>query len=204
VANVANYLEQDLRGEWSKVDAEAIIQATAERTGYTDEALEEVFHAAEERGRHEAVEKELDGLLRDAAGGRQANRPALDVAQDLVAGLARLRGRTLKAPPVFSGDRLLEETRKTPPGRTSGWPSVDAMDVSFNAGELAILGARTGHGKTTVLVLDWSFPQAVPTQAIRARQAARITADFFNESYIGCVLGVAHADLPSGARRRAG
>ena len=33
-------------------------------------------------------------------------------------------------------------------------------------------------------VLDWSFPQAVPTQAIRARQAARVTADFFNEPYV--------------------
>jgi hypothetical protein len=32
--------------------------------------------------------------------------------------------------------------------------------------------------------LDWSFPDAVPTQAIRARQAARITADFFNEPYL--------------------
>ena len=32
--------------------------------------------------------------------------------------------------------------------------------------------------------LDWSFSQAVPTQVIRSRQAAQITADFFNEPYI--------------------
>jgi hypothetical protein len=32
--------------------------------------------------------------------------------------------------------------------------------------------------------LDWSFPQAVPTQDIRAAQAARIACDYYNEPYM--------------------
>lgn len=158
VANVANYLERDLRGEWSKVDADEIITATAERTGWTPEALEEVFHAAEERGRHEAVERDLAALLLEAEAKRKQGTDALKVAGDLAEGLNRLRVRTVDAPPTFSVDRLLEETWKTPVGRKAGWPAVDDMDVSFNGGELAILGARTGHCKTTVIVgllLHW-------------------------------------------------
>jgi len=149
---VGTYVERELRGEWSKVDAEEIGAATAERTGWTPEALEEVFHAAEERGRHEAVEKDLAALLREAEEKRKQGLDALDVAGDLAAGLTHLRGRSVVAVPSFSVDRLLEETKKTPVGRKSGWPAVDEMDVNFNSGELAILGARTGHGKTTILV----------------------------------------------------
>ena len=155
---VGTYVETELRGAWSKVDAEEIVTATAERTGWTPEALEEVFHAAEERGRHEAVEKDLAALLREAEAKRKEGMDALDVAGDLALGLTHLRGRSVVAVPSFSVDRLLQETKKTPVGRKSGWAAVDEMDVTFNAGELAILGARTGHGKTTVLVgllLNW-------------------------------------------------
>ncbi len=54
--------------------------------------------------------------------------------------------------------RLEAESREIPPGKQSGWNAVDSLEVSFNAGELAIVGARTGHCKTTFLVglmLNW-------------------------------------------------
>jgi replicative DNA helicase len=50
-----------------------------------------------------------------------------------------------------------------PAGKRSGWRSLDDLDVRFNAGELAVLGARTGHGKTSALVsllLNWLRPLA--------------------------------------------
>ena len=40
----------------------------------------------------------------------------------------------------------------------SGWQAVDRLEVRFNPGELAVLGGRTGHGKTSMLLgllLQW-------------------------------------------------
>lgn len=51
-------------------------------------------------------------------------------------------------------------------------------------GEWSVPALDSGLYEQKKAVLDWSFPDAVPTQAIRARQAARITADFFNEPYL--------------------
>ena len=48
--------------------------------------------------------------------------------------------------------------------------------------------------------LDWSFPQAVPTQTIRAQQAARITAEFFNEPYIVGAHWFIYSDFDSPQR----
>ena len=61
-------------------------------------------------------------------------------------------------PPRFSVERLWEESKKTPNGRLSGWAPLDALDVRFNPGEVALVAARTGHAKTTVLVgLLWNW-----------------------------------------------
>lgn len=161
VHEVANYLERDLRGEWGTMDADAIIHEVVERTGYGAEALEEVFSAASERGRQEATEKELDLLLHHAHEDRSKDRPAVDVALDLASKLTDLRSRTIEAPPAFSVDRLVQETRRTPQGISSGWKTLDRLEVVFNPGELALVGARTGHGKTTFLVnLLWKWLEA--------------------------------------------
>jgi replicative DNA helicase len=44
------------------------------------------------------------------------------------------------------------ELKNTPEGLVSGWAAVDALGVRFQPKELAVLAARTGHGKTTALV----------------------------------------------------
>lgn len=51
-------------------------------------------------------------------------------------------------------------------------------------GEYSVPAMDSGLYEQRKAPLDWSFPQAVPTQAIRARQAARVTADYFNEPTI--------------------
>ena len=57
--------------------------------------------------------------------------------------------------------------------RRSGRPVI--------VGEWSVPALDSGLYEQKKAVLDWSFPQAMPTQAIRARQAASIAADFFNE-----------------------
>jgi len=55
-------------------------------------------------------------------------------------------------PPAFSVDRLDLESRAINPGRKSGWAPLNKIDVSFGPGELALVSARTGHGKTSFLI----------------------------------------------------
>ena len=67
-------------------------------------------------------------------------------------------------------------------------------------GEYSVPGLDSGLYEQKKAVLDWSFPQAVPTQAIRARQAAHITADFFNEPYMVGAHWFIYADFDSAQR----
>ena len=67
-------------------------------------------------------------------------------------------------------------------------------------GEWSAPALDSGLYKQEKAVLDWSFPDAVPTQAIRARQAARITADFFNEPYLVGAHWFIYADFDSSER----
>ncbi|USN99221.1 MAG: hypothetical protein H6810_00645 [Phycisphaeraceae bacterium] len=52
----------------------------------------------------------------------------------------------------FSVDALVEELRRTSHGLPTGWEAVDKLGVRFRPKELALLAARTGHGKTSALV----------------------------------------------------
>jgi len=54
--------------------------------------------------------------------------------------------------PTFSVDELIGELRKTSNGIPTGWDAVDTLGVRFRPKELALLAARTGHGKTSALV----------------------------------------------------
>ncbi|HJN19044.1 MAG TPA: beta-galactosidase, partial [Armatimonadota bacterium] len=51
-------------------------------------------------------------------------------------------------------------------------------------GEWSVPAMDSGLYEMRKAKLDWSFPQTVPTQEIRAAQAARIAADYFNEPYM--------------------
>jgi len=91
-------------------------------------------------------------------------KTAKDLTRKAGDALLDVEAKTDTAPAFFSVARLEAETRALPDGRPSGWPTLDAADVRFNPGELAICGARTGHGKTAFLVnLLWNWLNA-PTK----------------------------------------
>jgi len=78
-------------------------------------------------------------------------------------------------------------TRPSPPARQKG---SDFWRVERFGGTWWLLDPLdSGLYKQKKAVLDWSFPQAVPTQAIRARRAVHITAD--------CMTHVSLTALPS-------
>ena len=141
------------------LEREDALRLTGERTGYSREALAEVEKEVSTRRLKEEADRKLDDALHEAQSSRAAGRSALEVASSLRENLAPLYARDVDAPPpFFDVERLLRESRELPAGKPSGWDALDKLEARFNPGELALLGARTGHGKTSALLcLLWSW-----------------------------------------------
>ena len=150
-AKVSAFVET-LREERTALHVEELLHLTAARTGYTLEALVDVGKRHEERRLKEERERLLDAALRKATSERVAGKDPEDVAHDLVAAVSTVKAKTEEEPPPFSVDRLLAVSKETPAGKRSGWSALDSLGVTFNAGELSVLGARPGHCKTSALV----------------------------------------------------
>lgn len=181
----------DLRGERAALEVQDLLHLTAEKTGYTFEELHGIALSARERRDREKAEAEAKAAARDlqnALGQPGAN--VYELAADFSARLAGVQSRTDDTPPAFSVDAFLSELKKTPEGLRSGWASVDDLGVRFQSKELAVLGARTGHGKTSALVtlmrtwLDVKlagplvfFSHEEPTELVFCRLVALLTAD---------------------------
>jgi len=141
-----------LRGSQRELDREDGLRLVAQATGYTFETLAELAEDRTERHKREEAERSLGGLLRDAQAARERGENARAVARSLSEGLASLQTKAEEQPPLFSVERLERESAELPEGLRSRWNALDALEVRFNPGELALLAARTGHGKTTALV----------------------------------------------------
>ena len=160
VKKVLSVLE-DLAGPEAALDEETVLLETADRTGYTAEALAEVVRAyQEERKAEKDKASALESLQRAEKDLESGAADPASVLRAVSKKLSVLEAAAEPEPLIFSVERLWSEMEKAPTGRRSGWATVDALDVRFHAGELSILGARTGHAKTTVLVgLLWNWLQ---------------------------------------------
>jgi replicative DNA helicase len=70
-------------------------------------------------------------------------------------------------PEPFIIEDILASIRSAAAPKYSGWPELDRLGVMFHPKELALIGARTGHGKTTVLInllINWL--QSHPDESI--------------------------------------
>lgn len=140
----------------------------ATRTGYDPEALEEKLAAAEDRAREELEAAEArsvaDQLLAGLRKGEKPPRELIDKAQAALADLRPASGSDEGPPPEYDVEAILDEIRRLPPAIRTGWATLDSDDklgTQFRPGELALVGARTGHGKTTFLSnLFWRWAAA--------------------------------------------
>jgi DNA primase len=183
--------EAGLRGPLSGLDSDALLDLLAERTGYDAKTLREEGISARERRERERAEDAVKASareLQDALGAPGAN--VYELASDFSARLASVQVRADDSPPAFSVEEMEWELKGTPPGMTSGWDTLDELKVRFRSKELAVLAARTGHGKTTALVnllYAWMerklegplvyFSHEEPPELIYARLLSRITAE---------------------------
>ena len=67
-------------------------------------------------------------------------------------------------------------------------------------GEWSVPAMDSGLYEERKHALDWSFPQTVPTQEVRAAQAARTAADHYNEPYMVGAHWFIYRDFDSEAR----
>lgn len=164
VEKVLDSLE-DLHGPRAGLDREEVLSLLGARTGYDPETLAEMAVDLDTVRAREKAERELQKTLRDLQASEV--RDPYELARMARERLAGIEARELVPPPPFSVDRLEAESRVLPPGKLSGWDALDVLGVRFNAGEFAILGARTGHGKTSALVgllLNWLEQSAGPDE----------------------------------------
>jgi DNA primase len=124
-----------------------------EATGANETAIEGRCMAAREKQKRERERRDCELLFR--TGQELAREGETNKAKELLREYLRteeLQSRGMEEPSTFSVDRLDQETKKLPKGLSSGWDSLDKLNVKFNPGELTVFGARTGHCKTAVMV----------------------------------------------------
>ncbi|MEM7589145.1 MAG: DnaB-like helicase C-terminal domain-containing protein [Myxococcota bacterium] len=91
-------------------------------------------------------------------------------------------------PEPFCVDTLINKIRHATHGKQTGWAPLDDRGIRFQPAELSVIAARTGHGKTTVLLsllLNWMqhYPlerfvfssYELPPEAILLKLASTLT-----------------------------
>ncbi len=179
-------------------DTEDLWRLTAERTGYSYETLSQLALSHTERRERERLNKDLTALLEDSSRNlvEQETTPEA-LVQTLAGKLERLKVRAhVDEPPAFSVESLVDRVKNQPDGKRTGWGVVDALGIRFHPGELAVMGARTGHGKTTVLLglmLNWLtvypeesflfFSYELPPEAVFLKLASTLTRKLGGEGW---------------------
>jgi DNA primase catalytic core len=142
------------------LDREEVRALAAQRTGFSLESIaqigEEMTRQSARQQRKRALETWLRSAAREVAQTDTGSEVGEGVFDTLIArwttDLSYQRATAKAMPAPFSVIRLDEESRRQPEGKVSGWPSLDNLGVRFGPGEMALIAARTGHGKTSFLV----------------------------------------------------
>ena len=159
VARVSSILDT-VTGPMAKLDHEDIVRKLADATGYTEDTLAVELAAHEKKTRTEKTREAARAAVQLAGKDLEKGTPAeaLSIVADLSRKLSVLHAGEEPEPLWFDEERLWDELGSVPTGRPSGWATLDAVGVRFHAGELAVLGARPGHAKTSALVgLLWNW-----------------------------------------------
>ena len=148
---ILEYIES-LDGDRGPLDREDILRLTGKRTGYSVEALDEIASEASAKRKQKQHENDIMIAVDAAQIDLLTGANSREVATSLAEALSALEIRLAEPPPPFSVDRLVRESQEVPLGKSSGWKALDEINAEFNPGELTVVGARTGHCKSSFLV----------------------------------------------------
>jgi DNA primase catalytic core len=141
-----------------KLSRDHLAQRLSSSTGYSESVLSRMIEEEEEKHRRGLAAKQIERAASQAQNELKEGQPVEDVSRKLLDEVSSVSGSIKTPPPVFSVDRLQAESAATPNGLLSGWRPLDNLGVVFNPQEFALIGARTGHGKTSALIgLLWNW-----------------------------------------------
>ena len=141
----------DVRGPGAELVVDDILAEVAERTGYSREAIAAEAGDHAKRRRRQEREEGTRRLLREGLSALGVGKPAASVMREVRTGLDRLDDRDEDAPTMFSVDASVRLVERLAEGRSTGWDALDRAEVRLHPGELALVAARTGHGKSAFL-----------------------------------------------------
>lgn len=174
-------------------DRKAFWTRAAEATGYSYAFLYSQAQSRAGRRERENIERELSLLIDDARRDLDENRTTPEgLVTEMSERLDGLRSRIHHdRPEPFSVDGLVDSIKNAGEGKFSGWTALDRVGIRFHPAELAVMGSRTGHGKSTVLIsllLNWleTYPNEtfilysyeVPPDAVMTKMASALTRKF--------------------------
>lgn len=145
-------LAESLNGPHAALDRQEVLELAGERTGFVEEALAEYLEQRLWERERKQTQEGLERAARDALKAIKEGGSPFVIGDNLRNALNALKPREADIPAAFSVARLEKETRGLTGGLSTGWGALDEVDVRLHGGELAVLAARTGHGKTTALV----------------------------------------------------
>lgn len=139
-------------GPGAAMDREDIARVAAEVTGYTAEAIAIEEDAIASSRRAERAERDTvraiadtsSNLAKDPSRWREESQALRQRLADVGSDSSRVE--------TYSTMAMVEKIVSLPIGLSGGFGILDSTGLNFRPGELALLAARPGHGKTSALV----------------------------------------------------
>jgi len=138
--------------EENPLHRDEILRQTAECTGYSLDALKDQFENHKQQKHNEEHKKAIERILNTENNINQRHK-LIRRLEDKYS--VEIETEEEQIDESFSQYSFIQEIKTIPIGLPAHWnsPVPDAPgNVYFNSGELIVIGARTGHGKTSFLV----------------------------------------------------
>lgn len=137
-------------GDLAPLDVEDIASAVASATGYSPEAIARVEAVLAEARLASEKETGARAAIERASAKLDDGEEAVGVGIELRVELSEIERKGERVAP-YSTESMLRAIRDAPDGLHGGLGVLDD-EVAFRPGELALVAARPGHGKTSVMV----------------------------------------------------
>ncbi|MEM7589291.1 MAG: DnaB-like helicase C-terminal domain-containing protein [Myxococcota bacterium] len=177
-----------LGGIRSPAVRESALQKAQECTSIQQEVLLQEVELSAKQQNKQKLQLELSHVLQQQQQALAKN-PAAVVVPSLLEKIHSIAAKLSEDDPEpFCVDAILNRICNATSGKQTGWTPLDNKGIRFHPAELTVIAARTGHGKTTVLLsllLNWmqNYPQEtfvlssyeLPPESILLKLASMLT-----------------------------
>ncbi|MEM7495131.1 MAG: DnaB-like helicase C-terminal domain-containing protein [Myxococcota bacterium] len=180
----------------SPIARELVLEEAEKQTSVKKEILRKEVALISKKQNEETSRRQLLSLLQQQQHALN-NTPVKNVVSSLLTKAQSIAFTFSEDDPQpFRVDSLVDKIRSSTRGKQTGWAPLDHKGIRFHPTELTVIAARTGHGKTTVLLsllLNWmrDYPQEtflfnsyeLPPESILLKLASMLTRDGGGEGW---------------------